>query len=304
MTLLLAVSQAAAASEDPGDKATARQLFQDAGAAMERSDFETAADLYGRSNTLFPAPTAALGEARALVKLDRLLDAYERYNALVTANLGADAPEAFKQAVIAADKERGLVFERLPALVVKVEGQGAVSLDGRPLPTAALGVKRLVNPGTHRITAPGVARVVSVREGQVLEVPIQIPAGAEPPKPAPPPVEDDGDPGSAQRVTGYVMLGLGGAGVVASAVTGGLYLSARGTVDDECDEQALCSQAGLDAADRARTLGTVNLITFFGGIAAAGVGLTLVLTADEGHQLSIAPTALPRSGGITITGRW
>jgi hypothetical protein len=100
------------------------------------------------------------------------------------------------------------------------------------------------------------------------------------------------------------MLGLGGAGVVAAAVTGGLYLGARGTVDDECDEQSLCSQAGLDAADRARPLGTANLITFFGGIAAAGVGLTLVLTADEDQQVSIAPAALPRFGGITVTGRW
>ena len=303
IALWLALSPSPAVGEDQGAKVTARQLFQEAGAAFEREDYATAADLYGRSNAIYPAPTAALGEARALVKLGRLLDAYERYGAIATTPLAADASAAFQQAVESARQERDLVLPRIPALVVTVDGQGDVTLDGNPLPPAAFGVKRLVNPGSHRISAPGVDQVVELREGQVLEVPIHIAAAAQS-DPAPLPVAADADTGQGQLWTGYVLLGVGGASLIAAAVTAGLYTSARSTVDDECDEQSFCSQEGLDAVDRARALGTANLITFFGGIAAAGVGLTLVLTSEDGEQVSLRPSVTPQRAALTAAVRW
>jgi hypothetical protein len=107
-------------------------------------------------------------------------------------------------------------------------------------------------------------------------------------------------------VTGYVLIGLGGASLIASFITGGLYEGSRREVDDECDDQNICSQAGLDAVDETRTLGTVNAITLIGGAAAAGVGLTLVLTADDGdgEQVSVMPTLGPGAAGLTLTSRW
>jgi hypothetical protein len=305
--LVVALSAPALAGEDASDRATGRQLFQDAGEAMERGDFAQAAELYGRSNAIFPAPTAALGQARALVKLGRLADAYERYSEIAMADPAAAPTEPFQRAIESARKERDLVFARMPFLVIEVDGSGQVSLDERPLSPEALGVKRAVNPGEHRITAPGVDRVVTVAEGQVLEVPIRIAPGAAGAEAEPAPAADspaDASDGSAQRLTGYVLIGLGGASLIASVITGALYVGSRREVDDECDDQNLCSQAGLDAVDQTRTLGTVNVITLIGGAAAAGVGLTLVLTADDGDQLAVGPTLSPHTAGLTLGARW
>ena len=117
-----------------------------------------------------PAPTSALGQARALVKLGRLVEASERYLALMNKPWADDASEAFTQAVADARSEREVVQERLPALLITRAEGGGVSLDGNPLDPAALGVKRWVDPGKHHITvhvegADDITREIEVREG-------------------------------------------------------------------------------------------------------------------------------------------
>jgi hypothetical protein len=305
---------AAAEEEDTGDKATARQLFHQAGEAMSAGDYAQAADLYARSNALYPAPTAALGEARALVQVGRLLDASERYHALVNSELPEDASDAFKEAVVSARRERKLVMGRLPSLLITLEGDAEVSLDGKPLPPAALGVKRLVDPGEHHIRAVAGERVVfertvTVAESAVLEVPIRIAADEAPPPLPPRPLHDAPDDvdegasdGSAQRTAGFVLLGIGAAGLVVWGATGIVYLGDRSTIDRECDARKLCSQEGLDAVNRGKTIGLVNTVSLFAGLAVAATGLTVVLTAPSDTTVAFTPLLSPAITGLGSAG--
>jgi hypothetical protein len=304
LLLAFALTASPAWAESDAGKTDARRLFHDAGTAMGAGDYATAALLYAHSNELYPAPTAALGEARALVKLGRLLDAHERYRRLAATDLDDDAPEAFVEAVEAADGERELVRDRLATLIVVVEGEAEVFLDGAALARSAWGEERLVDPGKHHVRAVveggrSVEREVHVVEGQVLEVPILVAAAAldDPPEVRVEPASD----GSAQRVAGYLMIGVGGAALAAFGITGALYLDAKSTIDAECDAAKRCSQAGLDAVDRGDTLGSVNAAMLIGGLVSATAGVVLVLTAADA-QVAIAPALSPTSAFLGA--RW
>jgi hypothetical protein len=111
--------------------------------------------------------------------------------------------------------------------------------------------------------------------------------------------------GSARRTVGWLLVGLGGAGIATWAVSGILYLNAQGTVDTECDDGHFCSQAGLDAADRAQTVGVVNTVALFGGLACAGAGVALVLTAPSSKQSATVRTKATAQGGwLGVTGQF
>lgn len=295
-----------AADDEASAKATARELFHRAGERMRAGDYAAAADLYGRSDATFAAPTAVLGQARALVKLGKLLTAAERYNDVIQADLGLEPSKAFVDAVKAARSERELIMPRVPALLITLDGEAEVQLDGEALPREALGVERLVNPGDHVVSAHRrgevlTTREITVAEGQVLDVPLSVPAPSQPPSTE----DDDGPSGAAQTITGYALIGVGGAALVAFAVTSGLYLDAKGTVDDECDEDNLCSPEGLDAVDRARMVGTVNTASLVIALVASGAGLTLVLTApDDEEQVAVAPLVSPTAWGLGAMGRF
>src|SRR5687768_2307790 len=88
-TLAIAVAVAVGASsarpafaDELADKATARDLFYQAGEEMKQGRHERAAELFAKSDRLYPTPTALLGEARALVQLGRLVAAYDRYQTI------------------------------------------------------------------------------------------------------------------------------------------------------------------------------------------------------------------------------
>jgi len=306
-----------AAADVESDKATARELFYDASAAMAAGEYASAANLFGRSHALYATPTAALGEARALVQVGRLVEAYERYQGIVNRPLADDASAAFRNAVKSASQERETVKRQIPMLVIVVRDHGPaeVLLDGEPVPAAALGSKRPVNPGRHRIRAtrshaPTFSTEVEVAKGEVLEVFVELlpsqqpaePAVSGPPRPQsprrerPPSSSRDGSSDSLQSGLGWTLVGLGALSGVVWGVTGAAYLGEQSAVDAECDADKRCSQEGLDAADRGRTLGAINTVSFIGALASVGVGLALVLTADDEPDAVSVRTALSISG--------
>ena len=82
-------------------------------------------------------------------------------------------------------------------------------------------------------------------------------------------------------------------------VRAGLQPEAR---DDECDEDGLCSQEGLDAVDGARTMGALNTASLIVALVASGAGLTLVLTAPDDDDVAVAPVIGP--GFVGVAGRF
>ena len=101
---------------------------------------------------------------------------------------------------------------------------------------------------------------------------------------------------------GIVLTSLGGVSLVVSAITGAMFLSETSTVDDHCDANNACDETGLSAVDNAATLGTVNGVTFVGGLLAAATGCALIVvwasSDDEGVSAAIGPA------GVSLTGHF
>src|SRR5262245_59656195 len=122
--VLVAIVLAAgtARGDEAAARASAREIFYQASAAMKAGYHARAKALFARSYALYPTPTGGLGEARALVQLGRLVEARERYRAIVNLPLGADASDAFREAVSNAEREAAAVEKKLAALVIVVDG--------------------------------------------------------------------------------------------------------------------------------------------------------------------------------------
>jgi len=332
LVIATAAGPAAAAPTD-ADKATARTLFFSALEARKAGDHDKAADLFDRSNRLYPAPTAALGLARSLEATGKWVKATETFHRILRRTPDDDAPKAFDLARRAARKELNELQTRMPKLVIAVEGAAAdavvVTIDGAVVPAAALGVERPTDPGPHEVRVLGdgyvtVAREVELTEGQRLEVTLAVdearpdeaevevarPAPAPIPRPSPPvlpPPEVASDGGSALRVSGFVIGAAGIGGFIGAAVTGGLYMSAEQTVQDECAPGPggggnLCSQAGLDAVDRGRGLEPINTaLLAVGGVGVAtGVALLIAGYVGSEEEVVVTPQVGPNEAGLGL----
>ncbi|MEO7330406.1 MAG: hypothetical protein ABI193_17655 [Minicystis sp.] len=159
LLFVVALGPGSARAQNPADRATARALAAEGQEALDKKDFVTAADRFSRADSLYHAPTLVLGLAEAQVGQGKLIDALETYNRLVREGVPPKSPPAFTKALADAVKELDALTRRIPTVTINVTGSkdASVTLDGAPVPGAALGVKRLVDPGKHiiRATASG-----------------------------------------------------------------------------------------------------------------------------------------------------
>lgn len=309
LLMLLSVTVPAAAESSAEDKATARELAAEGQAALDAKDFAKAADLFQRAESLFHAPSLLLGVARANTGLGRYVRAREAYNKIIREGLPPDAPEAFVTAKRDAQSEIGAVEAKIGWVTIRVEGtdKAVVTVDDEPVPAAALGVKRAVDPGEHVVKAsaegftPAEQRVSVQSAQEPVEVVLTLEpgegggegsgaAGAE------------GGSGSLLQTIGFVGIGVGAAGLVVGAITGGLAMGKHGSLEDACPE-GQCPSSEQGTLDSYHTLGTVSTVGFIAGgvLAAAGLVLVLVAPSDEAEPAPTAAMQLgPTSAGLTI----
>jgi hypothetical protein len=297
IALVLVASMPARAQSD-ADRATARALGEQAHTALTAKDYATAADLFARAEALVAAPTLTLGLARAQAGLGKLVAAHESYQRVVRWDLGPRAPRAFAAAVEAARMEIASVARRLPSLVITVENRTAasVTVDGQPVPKAALGVPRFVDPGKHTVAASGEGSVpatveIEVAEGESKPVTLRLEqtriatavAGATPVARARSsagaavggevivmrPI-DGRAPGSAAANISPALVGVGVAGLVGGVATGAIALSQR--------PHGVATEAETASYHRMRDLAIGSLV---GGGAALLGGTLLGLAAGD-----------------------
>jgi len=301
--LLLASRTASAAEPDEKTKAAARQLAQDGARALAAGRDSEAQDLLDRAYELYPAPTIAVLEARALERLGRLVEASEHYEKARHSPLVANGSDAFRNAVTEADREVQSLRLRIPQLTIRIDGVAPdqagldVQLDGAGVPRELIGVRRPIDPGEHRITArvgtgPPVERVVQVSERQDQQVVLAVQPPPELPRahtaPVAPMVEPAND-GSAQRTWGWLSLGVGGAGLATGIVAGFIMLDEKSSLDSVCTPTCPAESEGDLAAFRSSR--TVSLIGYGVGIVGLGAGTVLLLTAPraEADRVARAP---------------
>jgi hypothetical protein len=296
--------KASAQSVDDGTRNAARSLASQGKEALEKADYERARDLFHRAYTLVPAPTIALYEGRALVKLLRLVEAEEAYMRAARTSLDAESPDAFRQAVHDAEDELLTLRARMPKVTIVTSGPGAsdpqltVTLDGRPLASALVGVELPIDPGEHTLhaVAPGgqptdLAFSVAERQKQKVELAVangQRPAAAAPkPRLLAPPLAANSDarqaaPSPWHKRAGLIVGGVGVAGVATGIITGLLAGSRYSEAERECADRACVEGgAGWDAVQSFRMFRTVSTVGYIVGGVGLAVGTTLYLTAPS-----------------------
>lgn len=305
--IALAASLLLGGREAHADSVTAEALFQAGREAMDKGDAKTACDRFEESYRLEAQPGTALNLANCREQLGQVASAWQRFQEAAQ-RLPADDPR------LAIAKQRA---EALAAKVPKLrltlpeDARGwIVRRDGAELGAASLNLPLPVDPGEHLIEVTSAGRLpwtqsVNLSLGEQREVMLE--QGEPAPNASSRDAGASADSASISRSTwGWVLGGVGVAGVATSLVTGGMVMSKSATVDRECVDKR-CSQAGLDAAESGRALSTVSTIAAAAGALSLGFGIYF-LVSDDGPaaRAGVTPSRtqlglVSRPGGMALT---
>ena len=180
---------------------------------------------------------------------------------------------------------------KVPRIVIRSEEPGdvTVKVDGAVIAKDAWAFVP-VDRGKHHVDAPTESSSVEVvipKLSVVQETRVVT-------------VEDSS---SGRRTLGFVLGGVGIAGVAAAAVTGIMLLDAKSTADDRCtprciDANGRFDQEGADAVSRGETLLPINAVAWGVAIVGLGLGTFFVLTSPSSKRnTAFAPTFTAGRGG-------
>ena len=323
----LAPTNARAQSDE--DKNIARSLAQEGQSALAAKDFKTAEDRFKRSVRIFDdakapvPPTLLLGYARGAAGNGHLIAAQEAYTRIIRTGVPPGAPQVFASAVDDAKKEVDAVAARVAKVKINVNGcaDPRVTLDDAPMSSAVIGVSRPVDPGTHVVKAtaegckPGEASF-TVGEGKETEANVVLEKAAQPPNgngnvtppngngnvtppngngnvtpPTNPPPSSGG--GNGVKIAGFAALGVGGAGLILGAITGGIALGKASSLKDACPTTNasganLCPSNQSSAISSYKTMTALSTTGFIIGGVGIAAGVVLLLVAPKNKEATSA----------------
>lgn len=317
----LAVALAPASAH--ATEADAEAIFNQGVDDMEVGLFERACPAIEQSYTLDPRPGTLFALAECEAQRGRIATSVARYKEYLA--LYRQLPAVRR----ASQQERADIAERqvialaplLPTLTIRMPpGAPAgtiVRRDGQEMTDAALGVALAVDPGAHVIHvqlpgSPATEQRLMIESGERRVVVITLPSAAS----------EGGAGVSARRIVALASGGVGIAGLTIGAITGALALGESGVVDDHCQDKgdhAVCDEAGVEAGDSLKALGTVSTVGFAVGLVGIGVSATLLLTepSDAGAdgsgvagrgrpqpRLAARLTAVGAGAGLELRGSW
>jgi hypothetical protein len=264
----LALARVAGAQSDALQDAVQREnaqvLYKAGNDARDAGDMKTAVAKYKSALALVQTPVIALALARAEIAIGQLIEGRQTLLGMsripVRPHESTLTTSAREQAAALA----AAIEPRIPSMILRIApppgvAAPAVKIDGIPVPELAWNEPWKVNPGPHVVVVMvGKATAetpFSVVEGESGEVTPRVPApqAGETPGPARPKRADSNDNASPVAVvapsenrTGdvsierpspmpaYVAFGIGGAGIVVTAVFGVLALNERSALDRTC----------------------------------------------------------------------
>jgi len=300
---MLVATLAHAVGPTAADRETARTLLEQGRVLVDKGDLKEALKRYKAADDIMHVPSTALRVAKTQAALGLLVEARDTIAEMLRTPEKPSDPKPFKEARAEAAALDAKLASRVPALVIVVKGaaeneEPTLALDGVDLPSGVLGLPRVVDPGHHVVVAKtprGEGKEeVDVAEAEQKRVEITLVLA-----PAPPLADQAPPAGETPATTSKTVhtptiltwggIGLGGAGVVVGAVTGGLSLSKKSTLNSECPNH-ICGPSGYSTLNSANTLATVSDIAFI----AAGVGAGVaVVSLVLGHKLPSDTSAPP-----------
>jgi hypothetical protein len=306
------------------DLETARSLYKQGKELRASGDAQGALEKFQAAHALGNTPVTGIELARTYVTVGRIVEAREICLSLARMPVASDETVKSAEARIEAAKLADDLRPRIPTLVVRVGGlapgeSARVSIDGAPVPAAAVSEPQKVNPGKHGVVAragegPSAREAdgaLEVSEGQAAELELTfapvLPAPPPPPPQSPAPrlplalSVDDAFP-MAAKVGFATMLVAGSAGVVAGLVA----IEKKGLLDKACNHDLCDSHGGTADLATAYSWATASNV----GFAVAGVGLAAGVAGllSRGHparaQGGAAQTLWIGLGAAGIHGRF
>src|SRR3569833_2835283 len=313
------------ARADPVSPADAKQAAADArqGRALGKAHkYAEACPKLEASQKLAPSLVVETELAECDVKIGKIARALAAYRDVIAREPNSRRRKAAVDLVAQLD-------QRVPRIIVNVEADAEVTLDGAPLAATAQGAPG--DFGKHEIVATKPGRVefhknVTITdEGQVVTINAKLPeaaagavasshpnanananAGAKPPTPTP----TQPRPATSHRKTYAVAtIGVGGAGLVTGSVFGALARSKWNAAKAICGGSTTC--ATQDEADAAGKLGaqahsraTLSTIFSIAGGAVAAAGIVLYATAPNEHEVQVSALPAPDGGTFVVSGRF
>ncbi|MFO7181306.1 MAG: hypothetical protein DIU78_021570 [Pseudomonadota bacterium] len=323
--LLYASGAAAQEDKSAAETAAARALAIEGLKLARAGHCAEAIDKLERAQELYPSPVVLgrLGECH--ITLGRVVEGTEMLRKMLREPMPPNASPAVEQAYERAQSVLNSAKSRIASLTITVQAPSdanvTVTVDGKPVPPAVLGVEFPANPGEHIVeaSAPGFFKAsarVTLTSGEKETVPLELrrdpnappappaeaaaPAeSASPPappvaassavaaeQPVPPPTMARDKEGSSTSTLAYVSYGVGVVGLAVGLGFGRAAMAAKDELEERCprNECPKEAQSDLDAAKSKGTIATIGV-----GIGAAGLALgTILLIAGSSDSESSA----------------
>jgi hypothetical protein len=317
----VAIATTTAAQTTSENAAQAEALFRDGRTLVKAGRTSEACAKFAESHRLDPQTGTLLNLALCHEEEGKTASAWAEFNEVSERSGKTSERSEFAQ------RHARAVEARLSKLRINVDSSVpgfSLTLDGRPLRSAALGSLIPLDPGEHTVeaTAPGKERWVervridpgpAAREIVVKWVdapPARQSASSEPAAPPAPPAAAPLPPSTARRDVG---LAVGALGIVGIGVGTGFGLSAVSKKDDydgRFPGGACLPEACDEAADAKRALDRTAIIsTVAFGVGALGLvtGFYLVLTSSSSKAPASTVRLSPAVGGpigLALDGTW
>ncbi|HRI71126.1 MAG TPA: hypothetical protein PK156_43135 [Polyangium sp.] len=273
----------------------ARSLMDEGDAQLERGDAKGALRSYRAAHTIMNVPTTGIEVARMEAKLRHLVEA--RKVALEVARMPVKPrePKPFTEARSDAQLLADALETRIPRLTIEMKGALSAAtvelkIDGRILPSEEIRDPIPVDPGKHEVVlvpsgGEPESRTVTVSENEKRTLTFGDGSASS----------DTAKPVRRTSPLVFVGFGLGGVGLIAGAITGGLSLSGASEVEKICPKGTCPSQTDINQAkpihDRAYTLANVSNVAFALGVVGVGLGVTGLLLGPAADKKPESETA-------------
>lgn len=324
-----------AAAQGGGQAAIAEDLFRQAKGLMEQQKYKEACEKFESSNRLDPSTGTLLNLADCNQKLGKVASAWAQFGeaAVLAKRAGTSdraqvaqdraaalEPRLTRVRLVVGDKTRvsGLTIHRDDLALDEAIWNGLIATDPGPH------VYKASAPGkkdwTTTVNVQGEGKSMDVVVPPLADAPVAPAVTATAPvasttttaevaPPPPPPPSSSG-----QATAGYVIGGIGVAGLAAGGIFGLLARSDWKAAD--CPGRICATQADQDSAKGAKTKSTISTAAFVGGGLLLATGITLVVLAPDSSSapasafksrststtIAVAPAAGPGAAGLDIVG--
>lgn len=299
LAILFASPAARADAEDP------EKLFAEGSALIEEGKCTEALPKLERAQHLDPGIGTQFNIAVCEEQLGRLGSAWHDFEQVMQLARASGK----KQREEAARAKLEALRPKVPTFVIRSEEPGdvTVKVDGAVITREGWGFVP-VDPGNHAIEASAptkmswTTKLAAPAPGAKVE--IVIPKLGVVERREVVTVETS----NKRRTLGFILGGVGVAGVAAAAVTGVMLLDAKSTADERCKPRCVTpdnkyDQDGADAVSRGKTLLPINAVAW--GVAAVGLGLGafFILTSPSSSPTSprVDASLGPRGGDLRIS---